>query len=204
MHSVPVPINVRCDSNSYIIVRRIEVTLRANKRTHAPQRDPGKKRGRLARRSLRRPDRMFGSGGGALGFFDLDMASDSVKHSHLGLLNRCELRGLFDGVGGGFVQLLDIVRSTLDVQVVLSIMAASFGSSTSAAILALNPFHLADAVSLADLTFWFTFWTASSAVACACATREHFVVCFLLCRCRGILGLLSEPTNRRAVRKVAS
>ena len=29
MHSVPVPINVRCDSNSDIIVRRIEVTLRA-------------------------------------------------------------------------------------------------------------------------------------------------------------------------------
>ena len=29
MHSVPVPINVRCDSNSDMIVRRIEVTLRA-------------------------------------------------------------------------------------------------------------------------------------------------------------------------------
>jgi len=32
MHSVPVPINVRCYSNSDIIVRRSEVTLRANKR----------------------------------------------------------------------------------------------------------------------------------------------------------------------------
>jgi hypothetical protein len=30
MHSVPVPINVRCYSNSDIIVRRSEVTLRAN------------------------------------------------------------------------------------------------------------------------------------------------------------------------------
>jgi hypothetical protein len=29
MHSVPVPINVRCYSNSDIIVRRSEVTLRA-------------------------------------------------------------------------------------------------------------------------------------------------------------------------------
>ena len=32
MHSVPVPINVRCYSNSDIIVRRSEVTLRANRR----------------------------------------------------------------------------------------------------------------------------------------------------------------------------
>ena len=32
MHSVPVPINVRCYSNSDIIVRRSEVTLRARKR----------------------------------------------------------------------------------------------------------------------------------------------------------------------------
>jgi hypothetical protein len=30
MHSVPLPINVRCNSNSDIIVRRREVTLRAN------------------------------------------------------------------------------------------------------------------------------------------------------------------------------
>jgi hypothetical protein len=30
MHSVPVPINVRCYPNSDIIVRRSEVTLRAN------------------------------------------------------------------------------------------------------------------------------------------------------------------------------
>jgi hypothetical protein len=30
MHSVPVPINVRCYSNRDIIVRRSEVTLRAN------------------------------------------------------------------------------------------------------------------------------------------------------------------------------
>jgi hypothetical protein len=29
MHSVPVPINVRCYSNSDIIVRRTEATLRA-------------------------------------------------------------------------------------------------------------------------------------------------------------------------------
>jgi hypothetical protein len=32
MHSVPVPINVRCYSNSDIIVRRSEVTLRAKMR----------------------------------------------------------------------------------------------------------------------------------------------------------------------------
>jgi hypothetical protein len=35
MHSVPVPTNVRCYSNSDIIVRRSEVTIRARKR-HAP------------------------------------------------------------------------------------------------------------------------------------------------------------------------
>jgi len=40
MHSVPVPINVRCYSNSDIIVRRSDVTLRANKR-HV-QRDAGR------------------------------------------------------------------------------------------------------------------------------------------------------------------
>jgi hypothetical protein len=33
--SVPQPINVRCYSNSDIIVRRSEVTLRAQQRTHA-------------------------------------------------------------------------------------------------------------------------------------------------------------------------
>jgi len=32
MHSIPVPINVRCYSNSDIIVRRSEVTLGASKR----------------------------------------------------------------------------------------------------------------------------------------------------------------------------
>jgi hypothetical protein len=32
MHSVPLPINVRCYSNSDIIVRRIEMTLRAKRR----------------------------------------------------------------------------------------------------------------------------------------------------------------------------
>jgi hypothetical protein len=37
MHSVPVPINVRCNSNSDIIVRRREVTLRANLRQSALQ-----------------------------------------------------------------------------------------------------------------------------------------------------------------------
>ena len=35
MHSVPVPINVRCYFNSDIIIRRSEVTLRANKRHRA-------------------------------------------------------------------------------------------------------------------------------------------------------------------------
>ena len=36
MHSVPVPINVRCYSNSDIIVRRSEVTLRAKSRRDRP------------------------------------------------------------------------------------------------------------------------------------------------------------------------
>jgi hypothetical protein len=37
MHSVPVPINVRCHSNSDIIVRRSEVTLWAISGLMAPQ-----------------------------------------------------------------------------------------------------------------------------------------------------------------------
>jgi hypothetical protein len=41
MHSVPVPINVRCYSNSDIIVRRSEVTLRANNDRFAPQKNSG-------------------------------------------------------------------------------------------------------------------------------------------------------------------
>ena len=46
MHLVPVPINVRCYSNSNPIVRRSEATLRANRR-HEPARK------RLA---IKRPD----------------------------------------------------------------------------------------------------------------------------------------------------
>jgi len=37
MHSVPVPINVRCYSNSDIIVRRSEVTLRADSVAKVPK-----------------------------------------------------------------------------------------------------------------------------------------------------------------------
>ena len=44
MHSAPVPINVRCYSNSDMIVRRSEVTLRAITETHALQHDRTVKR----------------------------------------------------------------------------------------------------------------------------------------------------------------
>ena len=40
MHSIPVPINVRCYSNSDVIVRHTEVMLRANKR-HQRVQDEG-------------------------------------------------------------------------------------------------------------------------------------------------------------------
>ena len=77
------------------------------------QHDPRKKRDRCPKAASQKPNRMFGSSGCALGFFDL----------------------------------------------------------ISAAIFAFIPFHLAHAVSLADLMFWFAFWTACSAAACACAMR---------------------------------
>ena len=47
-----------------------------------------KKKGRLAAVSPK-PNRMFGSGGCALGLFDLQVASDSIEHGHLSLLDRC-------------------------------------------------------------------------------------------------------------------
>ena len=45
MRSAPGPINVRCYSNSDIIVRRSEVTLRGHEETHAPQQISGRLRG---------------------------------------------------------------------------------------------------------------------------------------------------------------
>ena len=76
-----------------------------------------KKRGRLARRSLRRNNRMFGSGGGALGFFNREAASDSVEHGHLSLLDRCDR--IVDGERRLFVQQLGIIRSAFNSQIVL-------------------------------------------------------------------------------------
>ena len=44
-----------------------------------------RKKDRLAAASPK-PNRMFGSGGCALGFFDFDVANDSIEHGHLSLL----------------------------------------------------------------------------------------------------------------------
>jgi len=52
MHSVPVPINVRCYSNSDIIVRRSEVTLRARSDVFALQHTASLFVGTRARRIL--------------------------------------------------------------------------------------------------------------------------------------------------------
>jgi hypothetical protein len=100
-------------------LRRSEPTLRARKRLMHRNVIRAKKRGRLARRSLRRNNRMFGSGGGALGFFNREAASYSVEHGHLSLLDRCD--GIVDGERRLFVQQLGIIRSAFNSQIVLSL-----------------------------------------------------------------------------------
>ena len=62
-----------------------------------------------------KPDRMFGSGGGTLGFFDLDVASDRIEHGHLSLLDRCD--GIVHGERSLFVQKLGMIRSALNGQI---------------------------------------------------------------------------------------
>ncbi len=75
-----------------------------------------KKKDRLAAASPK-PNRMFGSGGCALGFLDFDATSDSNEHGHLSLLNRCD--GIVDGERSVFVQQLGIIRSAFNAQIVL-------------------------------------------------------------------------------------
>ena len=64
-----------------------------------------------------KPYQMSGSGGCALGFFDLEAASDSVEHGHLSLLDRCD--GIIDGERRFFVQQLGVIRSAFNAQIVL-------------------------------------------------------------------------------------
>ena len=64
-----------------------------------------------------KPNRMCGSGGCALGFFDLEVASDSIEHGHLSLLDRCD--GIVDGERSVFVQQVGIISSALNAQIVL-------------------------------------------------------------------------------------
>jgi hypothetical protein len=64
-----------------------------------------------------KPNRMFGSEGCALGVFDLEVASNSIEHGHLSLLDRCG--GIVDGERSVFVQQLGIIRSVFNVQIVL-------------------------------------------------------------------------------------
>ena len=75
-----------------------------------------KKKDRLAAVSPK-PNRMFGSDGCALGVFDLDVASDSIEHGHLSLLDRCG--GIVDGERSVFVQHLGIICSAFNGQIVL-------------------------------------------------------------------------------------
>ena len=65
----------------------------------------------------RKPTQTFGSSGCALGFFDLDVASDSIEHGELSLLDGCD--GIVDGESSVFVQHLGIIRSEFNVQIVL-------------------------------------------------------------------------------------
>ena len=64
-----------------------------------------------------KPNRMFASGSCALGFFDLDVASDGVEHGHPSLLDGCD--SIVDGERSVFVQQLGIIRSAFYVQIML-------------------------------------------------------------------------------------
>ena len=63
------------------------------------------------------PNHIFGSGGCALGFFDLEVASDGIEHGHFSLVDRCD--GIVDGERSVFVQQPGIIRSRFDVKIVL-------------------------------------------------------------------------------------
>ena len=69
------------------------------------------KKDRLAAVSPK-PNRIFGSDGCALGVFDLEVASDSIEHGHLSLLDRCG--GIVDGERSVFIQRFSIVLSTFN------------------------------------------------------------------------------------------
>src|SRR5208337_4548860 len=91
-------------------------TLCAITSRHSRKMTHAKKKDRLAAVSPK-PNRMFGSGGCAFGFFDLEVASDSIEHGHLSLLDRCD--GIVDGERSVFVQQLGIIRSAFNAQIVL-------------------------------------------------------------------------------------
>ena len=78
------------------------------------QNDLRKQKDRLAAASPK-PNRIFGSGGCTLG--DLEVASDSIEHSDLSLLDRRD--GIVDGKRSLFIQRLGIIRSTFNAQIVL-------------------------------------------------------------------------------------
>jgi len=92
------------------------VLLVGYNRTHAVQHDPCKKRERCKAVS-QKANRMFGSGGCALGFFDLDVASDGIEYGHLRPRDRCD--GIVDGEGSVFAQLLGIIRSAFNACIML-------------------------------------------------------------------------------------
>jgi hypothetical protein len=64
-----------------------------------------------------KPNRMFGSDGCAPGFFDREVASDSIEHGNLSLLDRCG--GIVDGERSVFVQQLGIISGAFNAQIVL-------------------------------------------------------------------------------------
>ena len=102
------------------------------------QHDPCKKRDRRKAVS-QKPDRMFGSGGCALGFFDLEVASDSIEHGHLSLLDRCD--GIVDGERSVFVQQLGRLEARLTLKSCFRWATFDWRLSMSAAIFAFIPFH---------------------------------------------------------------
>ena len=93
----------------------IWMSAKCEKQTFAKM-TQAKKKDRLAAVSPK-PNRMFGSGGCALGFFDLEVASDSIEHGHLSLLDRCD--GIVDGERSVFVQQVGIICSAFNAQIVL-------------------------------------------------------------------------------------
>ena len=133
---------------------------------------------------------MFGSGDCALGFFDLKVASNSIEHSDLSLLDRCD--GIVDGERSIFVQQLGIIRSAFNAQVVLPLgyfrlqivhVSGDFRFHS-------GPLGRRRIASGLHVLIYLLDRLLGSSLRLRNASND-FIVRLLLCRRRGILGILN-------------